>query len=539
MSYSTSKYVYPSSKEGSVFSGGITNNTPETHLSNARTVYSKNFRLDGASVINRPWHKTFKTVSGTDYPRGIGSYLRNSSANDVMVVRQNVDATHKLVTLTEGGTETSIVTNSDITVDTRMNFVNVGDVIYCMNGTDIGQLSGTTYTDIKTSSGLAGLSLNAPSFGVIWGNCHWVGGFSSSGQTVRKSVVDDFDNFSGSWSQSLNFPEIVTGLGVANITLFTFTKNTIHATTAQDVQDNGTNLTFDSKSIQATEGATCHASIVSVGSEMYYLSTSNKICKIARGANVYGFEIIELSDRKYEGISTFMNNLAQDQSDSFAQYYPEQNIIKWFMKSNWSTINDTCIVYDTEKDQFLLDTNKYFYDATYFKGQVYSISTITPTVFKDEYGADDDGSGIDFDFYTKAFDEGDYTQRKWYWESRTDVDISPLAELTQEIYVNATMSYDGTLSGQLVDSKTIDDDNINDEGGIGTETVWTFPIGTEGLTSVEMYQVSLIRTKWNLNVRGYNILFRYYNTVAGSKVRLKRLAYRMEVLNQLTTALTT
>ncbi len=66
---------------------------------------------------------------------------------------------------------------------------------------------------------------------------------------------------------------------------------------------------------------------------MYYLSSSNKICQIARGSNVYGFEVVELSDRKYKGISNLMSSLASDQSESFAQYYPEQSLIKWFLRS--------------------------------------------------------------------------------------------------------------------------------------------------------------------------------------------------------------
>jgi len=85
-----------------------------------------------------------------------------------------------------------------------------------------------------------------------------------------------------------------------------------------------------------------------------------------------------------------MNTLDSDQSDSFAQYYPEQNLIKWFLKSKGSTILDTCVIYDTESEQFIFDTNKYFYDAVYFYGQVYSISGITPTVFRDEYLNTDD-----------------------------------------------------------------------------------------------------------------------------------------------------
>lgn len=59
-----------------------------------------------------------------------------------MVVRHNKDADEKLVTIDEDGTVVNINTGSDIASDNRMFFQNIGDVIYCMNGSDnFGKLS--------------------------------------------------------------------------------------------------------------------------------------------------------------------------------------------------------------------------------------------------------------------------------------------------------------------------------------------------------------------------------------------------------------
>ncbi len=119
---------------------------------------------------------------------------------------------------------------------------------------------------------------------------------------------------------------------------------------------------------------------------------------------------------------------------------------------------------------FLQDTNKYFYDATYYNGQVYTVSNIAPTVFKDEYGYDDDGSGISFEYWTKAFDEGEYTMKKCYWESRLDCRISELASLTQEIYTDSEINIYGDVFGTLIDTKTINNANFEPAiGGIGTQ----------------------------------------------------------------------
>ena len=76
-----------------------------------------------------------------------------------------------------------------------------------------------------------------------------------------------------------------------------------------------------------------HASIVEVGDATYFLSSSNAINKIARGQSVNGFEVIDLSTRKYAGITEIMATLDVDQSDSFGHYLPDANLIKWYVKT--------------------------------------------------------------------------------------------------------------------------------------------------------------------------------------------------------------
>jgi len=162
---------------------------------------------------------------------------------------------------------------------------------------------------------------------------------------------------------------------------------------------------------------------------------------IARGANIYGFEIQNISQRAYAGINNLTDSLDNDQSLGFAQNLPGQNLIKWFLKTNGATINDICIIYDQVRNQFLCDTSKYFFDETVLHNKVYAVSCVTPTVFLDETGNDDDGGAIPFEYCTKPFDEGVDTSKKVYWESRLSCDITELAELTQEIYLDAYVDY--------------------------------------------------------------------------------------------------
>lgn len=537
MSYESAKYQYPESKQWPVFSGGYVDNTPNTHLADNFSPYGRNFRLDGQSVVNRPWHETFVTVDWTDYPRGIFSYLRASSSNDRIIVRQNVDSTHKLVSITEAWVKTNIDTSSNITADTRMVSVNIGDVLYLMNGTDFGKLSWTTYTDLPISGNHLP---SQPAFGVFFAWCLWVAGFASTNSNkVYKSPNNTYEDFTASGSDVFTFPEQVTWMMSTSQAIFVFTKNTVHVADIGSQVQTAWVITFSFRPLQATEGAICNASLVSVGSNVYYLSSSNKLNMLARGSSVYWFEVVELSDRKYKGISTLMNSLATDQSNSFAQYYPEQSLIKWFFHNNGSTFNDVCVIYDVEKDMFLRDTNKYFYDATYFNGQVYTVSNLILSVYKDEYGNTDDGAGIDFEFWTKAFDEWEYTLKKCYWESRCDMAMSELAVITQEIWLNSEVNENGEYKGQLIDTITLDSSSVEvSEWGIGSQAIGTYAIWEEWYDPFATYNATILRTKGNLNKKGYSIQFRYYNNAIGSNIKLKRLGYKVEVLPSITSNLT-
>jgi hypothetical protein len=72
----------------------------------------------------------------------------------------------------------------------------------------------------------------------------------------------------------------------------------------------------------------------------------------------------ELSERAYNGISDLMNSLDPDQSESFGYFYAPDSLIKWHFKSEGATFNDVCVIYDIQKDAFLVDTQKFFYAGT-------------------------------------------------------------------------------------------------------------------------------------------------------------------------------
>ena len=527
MSYRTSKPISPEAP----FAGWYVDNTQNLFLKDQYSPYLRNARLEWQSIVIRPGHSLFATLTAWSYPKGIWSYLRSDPANDVLVVRHNKDADEKLVTITSAGTVVNINTSTLIASDNKMSFTNVGDVIYCMNGSDLlGKLSGTTYSTVTASVPAS----FAPSFSVEFGSSHWASWWSTNSNKVYKSVANNYEDFSGTGSDSFTFSEQIVGLSANLQALFYFTKNTISVTGVGDITDTAGTITYTTRSLNVKEGAVNNASIVEVGDATYFLSSSNAINKIARGTSVNWFEVVDLSTRKYAGITEIMATLDVDQSDSFGHYLPDANLIKWFVKTAGATFNDLCIIYDIIKDAFLIDNWKPFYDEVFFKGYNYAVSSLEPKVYIDEIYQDDEDSGIQFEYWTKEFYLSDPTYKKILWEARTLIDINELAVLTQEIWIDWS----------LVDTKIIDSDNyLSATGWIGVDAVGMSPIGMSWVsvtgTDDDYQEITILRTKWNLNIKGKKIQFRFYNSSLAWKVRLKNMSMLVEILPGLANNLTT
>ena len=115
-----------------------------------------------------------------------------------------------------------------------MSFTNIADVIYCFNGSDLmGKLSGTTYSTVTS----AVPSNFAPSFSVAFGGSHWASGWATNSNKVYKSVANNYEDFTGTGSDSFTFSEQIVGLSANLQSLFYFTKNTISVTGVGDITD--------------------------------------------------------------------------------------------------------------------------------------------------------------------------------------------------------------------------------------------------------------------------------------------------------------
>jgi hypothetical protein len=519
------------SKKYPIFSWGYVDNVFDIDMNDNQSPYLRNCRIDWGSVRSRPWYLTFKALDWTTKPFWLWSYLRTDPTNDRIVVRHNQDTDKKLITLTEWWVLAEIDTSTNIASDNRMNFVNVWDVIYCMNGSDqYWKLSWTTYTVPNV-----GVPNFKPRFGIMFNSSMFVSWWTANPNKVYKSVWDNYDDFNSAWSDIFTFEEHITGLAATTQWLFYFTKNSISATGTSDIQDTAGTVSYITRVMNAKEWANNHESIVSAGINIFFLTPNNKICQLMRGESDNGFEVRELSHRTNNGISKLMESLDPDQTDSFGYYLPKESLIKRHLKSLWSQFNDTVVIYDVIKNIFLIDTNQYFYDGIMFKGRYYTASTLEPRIFLDEYGYSDDDTPIPFEYRTKRFHISDPTIKKIIWESRSLVAINELAECEQSIRTDKWQ----------IDSKIIWWWLMKSLGswGIGTTPIGTEPIWEEWfqddlLFDEDMEDIDVLRTKGNLNEIFKKIQWRRVNNSLAGKVILKTLSPKIEIKPELATNLT-
>jgi len=522
MSQKTAKFIPLSDKRGSVFWWGVIDNLESWKIPNKNSPFWRNFRIDWMWIKIRPWfYQYWDDLGATDYPRWIDAYYRSVLANDRIVLRYNTDWTHKLVTVVPSTwVQASITTAWLITSDNRMNFLNANDSLYCFNWVDlIGKLNWTTYSNETATL--------TPSFWAFYDNSAFVAWDSSNPTKIYKSATNDPEDFAWTWSDEFSSSYPVVWLASTAQAIYIFSENSVDMITQSSIKQVGSALVYTSIPLEANEWGANHQTIWVYGRDCYYLSKSNKLKKVAPGQSIH-YDVKELSHRENNGISKIMGTLDPDQSDWNCYVIPEMKLIKWHLKTKWSSFNDVCIIYDTGNDEFLIDDHKVFYWGVNYKTQNFTISQIEPKVYIDEFWATDDDSAIQFTYTIKELNFWTPTILKCLWQMRLYLSINTIWKVYQNIYADW-----GLVDRKLIDSNTIP----QAWGGLWTEEFWTYAIWTEWYVSPDtLYNTTIVRDKWYLRIKAKNFQVTYESSELWTQILLQSLEPQVEQLPFLTTS---
>jgi len=522
MPQNKAKFIPLNDKAWNIFTGGIIDNSEPYMIPYKNTPYARNFRVGGRWISQRLWFNQFGVnLWATDYPRWIAAYYRSIIANDKIIVRYNVDWTHKLVEVNPTDwTQVSITTAWLITSDNRMNFISANDSLYCMNWVDeLWKLNGTTYSVPSLWITLK------PSFWAFFDNALFVSWDSTSPNSLYKSAENNPESFTWTWSDLFTSSYPIVWLASAAQTLYVFSENNIDMINNNSIKQIGSSLVYTSIPLEANEWANNHNCIWIFGRDVYFLSKSNKIKKVSPWQALH-YDISEISHRANRWIDKTMATLDSDQSGWFCYVIPELQLIKWHLKSQWSDFNDICIIYNTEYDEFMVDDHKVFYGWVNYKTQNFTISQIEPKIYKDEYGFTDDDSAIQFRYDIKTLTYWNPTMNKQLRQVRTFLWLNKLWKVYQNIYADWS----------LIDSKLIDNSTIPiSVSWIWTQAVWTYAIWTEWFIQDKLYNTTIVRDKWYVKCKAKEFIISYTSYELWTQVLLQNLDTQVEQLHYLDT----
>lgn len=99
---------------------------------------------------------------------------------------------------------------------------------------------------------------------------------------LYKSATNNADSFTLAGNDRFDCLNPLVGLGASAQTLYVFSETTIDMINNQSVKMTSSIPYYVSVPLETSEGASNHASIVSIGNACYFLSKSNKIKRIAQ-----------------------------------------------------------------------------------------------------------------------------------------------------------------------------------------------------------------------------------------------------------------
>lgn len=439
----------------SKFNGGYNSFANKTQVKDNESPDMKNMDFVGIDAIRRRYGyiKYSSEISSGKRVNGIFSYY-NGSSWEVLYISG---------TKLYRGSNVTEITGGSFTDDTDANACQAGDRLYICNGVD--PLSYYDGSNISTT----GIS-NAPSdpkFCIFWSNRLYVndkanpsriyfGGAMGSDGSVTNT--GNFGTGSPAYGGYLDFGKgkIVTGLSKFGDYLYVFFEDQIIR--LQQVADTGESNALDhtTELITNSHGCISHRSIDQVENDLYFLGY-NGIYSLGEQPDYVSIRTKELSAR----VKSLIDAIPTKYIDRAAGIYYKN---KYYLAVTEGTYNDTVIIYDTRYGGWLYwkglnanswlevkDSNSDYH--LYFA----SDDTSSSYIYEAEQGGNDDGSAIDWYYYTKNFDLGDFSYRKKF--------------------VDGAIQF-GPVYGQLTIDVIIDETEIQRILTVGTSSDYADGIGT-------------------------------------------------------------
>lgn len=254
-------------------------------------------------------------------------------------------------------------------------------------------------------------------------------------------------DFTWSWSQTISFDTTITGLKWTMNWLYIFTDTQVHYLWANSLQNVAWSATFITQPLWDSAWPINNLCIAWSWDKIFYLTKNLQIQTINYIEWTASTQIGELSARPVISIRKLLETIDTDQPNAYAFYNENDKTIQMHLRSVWSPLNDTCIVYDLINDTWNIDTWKFYNYVVKNWPIYYWFSDINSSIYKDDTWYSDNWVAIDFKIQTQniiiwpnqTFFGGFYI-KGWIWN------------LT-ELWINANIDWFSVFSDTISGSE--------------------------------------------------------------------------------------
>ena len=462
------------------------NKTPTEFLS-----ISENARIKDQTITKRKGTKTVLENNTWTNNRGI-------IFNKELFVA--ADGKFQQVDLTAG----TLTSKWSIGVDTPVNFVNYWKYVLIFTG------SGKPYYYDWTT--LTQTTTTSPDVDPIIADRFTWFTFMSWNNTEKENVLyisrpvtEDHQERCYDWvwdnSEQITFDSKILGLKATLNQLFIFTENRVEYVGKDSLQTIGWSATLISTPIGDWWQLASYRSVIAAWDKVFYLTKNNTINTLNYAPWTIEPAIWVLTDEPVFKITKYLDNLDEDQSESFGWFDEKNKTVHWSLKKKDSLYNDTILVYDIENSTRTTDTKKYFSDVTNNWSLIYAGSAINNNIIQDNIWLNDDDSPIEFKI--KDTDMSLWTIREKLFSGWiTSWWLNRLTNLAITTYID-----DEAQAYSLIDWDEYYEDTVSDiDWMIGDKEIWGAAIwGIKGAESEDYTYFDKVVDHWNLYTRGKRI----------------------------------
>lgn len=310
----------------------------------------------------------------------------------------------------------------------NVNFVRYGKFIFLCNGTSTVNVYNTATNTRTTATLPTGAVISF--WSVFQENVWLVGANRVYKSRSWRSDLDNILDFTGEWSDTLTKKSDITGISSLRGKMYLYTETTIEEFTANSIITTGDKLSVYTTPI-AGENMLANSNCSIVTDDFVFFWTKWNQLK-SLNYKQWFTEISIWNITEDSPIQNVLDRLDENQDQAFWYHHKEKNLLFFFLKEKWESLNNIIIVYDIAGQNMLIDDNKYFSDIVKYQGKYYASNGINSDIYEDEVGNNDIWQPISWSRTTAPLYLWNPNYRKefreiniiWEKNSLADIDIS-------------------------------------------------------------------------------------------------------------------